>query len=667
MPRIRKETSNRGSTNERKKILHKVRESRKKKAKAAKKNPQWKSKTKKDPGIPNNFPYKDQILAEIADQRRVAAEEKQRKKDQKKPKKAADSDDEDADDAASEHDNANEVFAEVKALGLAQGFDGIASLSAKRLDNTKLKPRDVAVEVEEVGEEEEVPVLINRDLPNLKAVLDEADVIVEVLDARDPLPFRSAHLEELASAKPGQRVLLVLNKIDTCPRESVASWATYLRAQHPTLTFRAASSFLPAGPELVIKDVKEKGKGKAKVPSDNALGADSVLECLGEWAEQKKGDKPLCVAVVGFTNVGKSSFINSLLRKSAVPIYTLATSSRGPTTTTYAQEVTVEVKGKQIRLVDTPGISWAADAAAADADDVEDLESIRARDILMRSKGRIDRLKDPIWAVKHIVSRSNTEDMMLLYSLPAFSAGNTDSFLSCVARAHQLVKKKGELDLTGAARIVLRDWSIGKFPRYTVPPASTAPTSAPTSSDEAALATLQPRKDIRKARGLVKLKCGAIETRKASVEEPWAPLSPEKDNEVDDEDEQEIGEEGEDVEDDDEEEEVVVEEVEMEVEEEPALSGKQKRKRAAEKAPPPRKKVSFGPDPKTSKQARSAGSLARKPTASTTAAPKEKAQTAAPKKDRKVANTAAVKAKPSQKAATAGGTVGEEYDFGRFF
>ncbi|KAJ7499328.1 GTP-binding protein [Mycena latifolia] len=670
MPRIRKKTSNRGSTNERKKILHKVRESRKKKVKAAKKNPQWKSKHKKDPGIPNNFPYKDQILAEIADQRRVVAEEKQRKKDEKKAKKAAtDSDDEAVDDVTSENDN-DEVFAEVKALGLAQGFDGIASLSAKRL-NTKLKPREIPMDVEEVEVEEEVPVLLNRDLPTLKAVLDEADVILEVLDARDPLPFRSAHLEELASARPGQRVLLVLNKIDTCPRESVASWTTYLRAQYPTLTFRSASSFLPAGPELVIK---EKGKGKAKVSSDNALGADSVLECLGEWAEQKEGDKPLCVAVVGFTNVGKSSFVNSLLGKSAVPIYTLATSSRGPTTTTYAQEVTVEAKGKQIRLIDTPGLSWVANAPAADADadDAEDIERIRARDVLMRSKGRIDRLKDPIWAVKHIVSRSNTEDLMLLYSLPAFSAGDTDSFLSCVARAHQLVKKKGDLDLTGAARIVLRDWSVGKFPRYTVPPASPVPTSALSPADEAALTTLQTRKDLRKARGLVKLTCGAIETRKASAEEPWAPASPE---EVDDDnEEQETGDGDEDeqmdeVDDEDEDEEEDEEDDDAEEEEPPiALSGKQKRKRATEKAPPPpRKKVTFGPDPKTSKQARSAGSLARTVPASTTAAAKAKPlKTAAPKKDRKVANTA-VKAKSSQKIASADGTVGEEYDFRRFF
>jgi nuclear GTP-binding protein len=151
-----------------------------------------------------------------------AAEEKQRKKDQKKTKKSADSEGEDADEVDSNVDNANEVFAEVKALGLAQGFDGIASLSAKRLDNTKLKPRDVPMEVEEVLEEE-IPVLINRDLPNLKAVLEEADVVIEVLDARDPLPFRSAHLEELASANPAQRVLLVLNKIGASNRLFVAS------------------------------------------------------------------------------------------------------------------------------------------------------------------------------------------------------------------------------------------------------------------------------------------------------------------------------------------------------------------------------------------------------------------------------------------------------------
>ncbi|KAK7061366.1 guanine nucleotide-binding protein-like 3 [Favolaschia claudopus] len=670
MPRIRKKTSNRGSTNDRKKIQNKVRESRKKKAKAAKKNPQWKSKHKKDPGIPNTFPYKDQILAEIADQRRVAAEEKQRRKDEKKIKKKTEQndEDEDVDDAGSDNDNtddkADQVFAEVKSLGLAQGFDSIAGLSAKALEGKLLKRRDVPMVVDEAEDEEEVPVLINRDLPNLQTVLNEADVIIEVLDARDPLPFRSMHLEELASTSD-KRVLLVLNKIDACPRESVASWLTHLRTQHPTLPFRSASAFLAASPDVAVK---EKGKGKAKAPTQDAIGVDVVLAHLGEFAE-KKQDKPLCVAVVGLTNAGKSSFVNSLLRKSAFPIYTLATSSRGPTTTGYAQEVTLDVNGKSIRFIDTPGLSWAVDS---DSEDTNSTDNLRARDVLMRSKGRIDRLKDPVSAVQHIVARSNTEDLMLHYSLPAFAAGDTDSFLSCVARANQLVKKKGELDLTGAARIVLRDWSIGKFPWYTQPPAS--PSSTPLSSeDEAVLATLQPRKDMRKGRGLVKLTCGVVESRKALVDVPWTPIH-EKDSEdedgdlVEDQDDEDV--EGEDIDMDDDEDEEASEGGDLDDEDEDeeleplvALSGKQKRKRGAEKASAPRKKVSFGPDPKASKQARSAGSSLGKPASGT----KDKAsKPAPPKKERKVANTV-VKKKPQKNETAASGAPGQEYNFGEFF
>lgn len=63
------ETSNRASTNDRAKLRHKVAEGRKKNRKLAKKNVQWKSRAPKDPGIPNNLPFKDQILAEIAAER----------------------------------------------------------------------------------------------------------------------------------------------------------------------------------------------------------------------------------------------------------------------------------------------------------------------------------------------------------------------------------------------------------------------------------------------------------------------------------------------------------------------------------------------------------------------------------------------------------------------
>ncbi|KAF7313480.1 hypothetical protein HMN09_00503900 [Mycena chlorophos] len=637
MPRIRKKTSNRTKTNDRRKVQNKVRESRKKKAKAAKNNTQWKSKHKKDPGIPSTFPYKEQILAEIAEQRREAAEEKQRRKDEKAKLRRKQTGEVEEDPAEQEEKPDSEgdddgVLADVRARGLDQGFEGISSLSAKQLDESK-------------HPEDDVPVLINPELPNLQVVLDGADVVLHILDARDPLAFRSEHLETL---KEGKRVLFVLNKIDTIPRESASAWLTHLRAIHPTLAFRSASVCLPESPS------DDKGKGKAKASATDALGADAILALLGTWAEEKPGDEPLCAAVVGVTNVGKTSLVNSLLKKAALPVYTLATSSRGPTTTEYAQEVTVEVKSKPIRLVDTPGLAWES-VSEADVDGDAGNQATRARDILLRSKGRIDRLKDPILPVQHLLPRASAEDLMLLYNIPAFTAGDTDAFLGCVARANQLVKKKGELDLTGAARVVLRDWNIGRFPRYTVPPTSGAGGDATLSAaDEAVLSTLPTRKEMRKARGLVKLQCGAVETRKAVLDESWVPEEGDSDESGGDDDGDEMEED--ELEESSEEDEEDNEEEEKAPTPPPILSGKQKRKRAAETEAValPRKKVSFGPEP-VSKKARSGARPQAAPPSKT------KPTTAPPKK---VAN-APVKTKASQKAAAATGP--QAYNFGEFF
>ena len=133
-----------------------------------------------------------------------------------------------------------------------------------------------------------------------------------------------------------------------------------------------------------------------------------------------------------YVQVGKSSVINSLLRKPVLPTYKLSSTSRGPTTTTLPHEVTLESSGKQIRLIDTPGLAW--NPPEAPEGSPEDIDAIRARDILLRNRGRIDRLKDPALAgssphlfkidvsrcridlVAHIVRRSDTEDLMLLRS-----------------------------------------------------------------------------------------------------------------------------------------------------------------------------------------------------------------------------------------------------------
>jgi hypothetical protein len=152
-----------------------------------------------------------------------AAEEKERKKVQKQRAMAKaraiargepidDSDGEDQEAGAEDGTDEDEGTGKGKK-DLNVGAENIASLSAKVVGtNLKARPRPVVDAEEDEEEEEEVPVLINRDLPNLKTVLEKADVLLEVLDGRDPLAFRSKHIEELGS-ELGKKVLLVVNKI----------------------------------------------------------------------------------------------------------------------------------------------------------------------------------------------------------------------------------------------------------------------------------------------------------------------------------------------------------------------------------------------------------------------------------------------------------------------
>ena len=87
-------------------------------------------------------------------------------------------------------------------------FDG----RTKTLPSKSKKSTSAASTIEE-EETSRVPPLMNPELPHLAAVLDKADVVIELLDARDPLSYRSKALETQVSLKEGQRLLLVLNKI----------------------------------------------------------------------------------------------------------------------------------------------------------------------------------------------------------------------------------------------------------------------------------------------------------------------------------------------------------------------------------------------------------------------------------------------------------------------
>ncbi len=114
---------------------------------------------------------------------------------------------------------------------------------------------------------------------------------------------------------------------------------------------------------------------------------------------------------------------------------------------------------RHIKLLDSPGIVF-------DDDDVDG--------VLLRNCVSVDTLPDPAAAVQAMLKRCDPADLMMLYALPTFDAGNTHAFLALLARKLGKLLKGGVPDRTAAARVLLRDWNTGKVPFYTKPPAEAA-------------------------------------------------------------------------------------------------------------------------------------------------------------------------------------------------
>lgn len=280
-------------------------------------------------------------------------------------------------------------------------------------------------------------------LRELKKVVDTADVLLQVLDARDPLGSRiHPSVEDAILSHADKRMVLVLNKIDLVPKEIVGSWLTYLRRSHPTIAIKASTVW-----GSTATDDEATSANSATV-----LGMDGLLQLLKNYARTGgtggKSKTTIVVGIIGYPNVGKSSIINALKRTRSVGV------SPRPGFTTSMQEVVLD---RNVRLLDSPGVVF---------DD---------RSAMLGNCVDADSIEDPIPAVAALLKRCNHESLLMTYNIPAFPPGDVMMFLAMVARSFGRVLKGGIPDKVAAARAVLKDWNHGKIPFYTAPPKNAGP------------------------------------------------------------------------------------------------------------------------------------------------------------------------------------------------
>ncbi|CAO3639773.1 unnamed protein product [Mucor fragilis] len=383
------------------------------------------AKGKKDPGVPNFANFK---------------QKKQNKEEANRKKIAGNKERQDLARQNLQNKNRNlNIFDMVKS----------AEKRSQEFDETVGENEDgkVITDAAATGQKDNSKKAYYREF---RKVLENADVILEVLDARDPLGTRTRSVERMVmDSGLEKKIILVMNKIDLVPKENVENWLKYLRNEYPAIAFKASTQ--SQRNNLSQSNVSTDAASSNMLNSAECLGADTLIKLLKNYCRNINLKTSITVGIVGYPNVGKSSVINSLKRSKVCGV------GSTPGFTKVAQQITLD---KNIKLLDCPGIVFAQQGQ----------DGQNAAEITLRNCVKVELLDDPITPVEVIVSRCTTEQLMKMYNVAYFN--NAHEFLVLLAQQRGKLKKGGVADTHQVARHVLTDWNGGKIPYYTIPPSS---------------------------------------------------------------------------------------------------------------------------------------------------------------------------------------------------
>ncbi|XP_075237758.1 nucleostemin 2 [Lycorma delicatula] len=263
----------------------------------------------------------------------------------------------------------------------------------------------------------------------LYKVVDSSDVIIMVLDARDPQGTRSKHIEEfLKKEKPHKHLVFLLNKVDLIPTWVTQRWVAILSKEYPTVAFHASLK--------------------------HPFGKGAVINLLRQFAKLHTDRKQISVGFVGYPNVGKSSVINTLRSKKVCKVAPIAGETK------VWQYITLM---KRIYLIDCPGVVYNT------AENETDTEKV------LKGVVRVELVPYPEQYIPAVLDKVKHEHMSRTYKIDNWE--DCDDFLKKYAIKTGKLLKGGEPDLSIVSRMVLNDWQRGRLPFYTAPSGFEVPNS----------------------------------------------------------------------------------------------------------------------------------------------------------------------------------------------
>ncbi len=138
-------------------------------------------------------------------------------------------------------------------------------------------------------------------------VVERADVVVQIVDARNPLMYYCEDLVRWVTEEMGRAHTLVLNKADLLSKDMISRWEKY---------------FGDIGVDVVFFSAFKASVGE-DTEDERVIGAQQLIDRLAKsprTAPVARPDQRLVVGMCGYPNVGKSSTINVLLEHVAAQI-----------------------------------------------------------------------------------------------------------------------------------------------------------------------------------------------------------------------------------------------------------------------------------------------------------------------------------------------------------
>lgn len=264
----------------------------------------------------------------------------------------------------------------------------------------------------------------------IQSSLKLVDAVAEIIDARIPVSSRNPDLAKLVQNKP--RVIL-LNKCDMANQTATKMWIDYFKKQNLV---------------AISVDCKS-GRGLDKfAPAVNTVMSNKIARLK----EKGMVNPTIRIMIVGIPNVGKSSFINKMVKKNRAKVEDRPGVTRGNQWYTIA---------KNLEMLDTPGVLWPKfddktvgehlAFTGAVKDQILDIELLAVR------------LLDFIKELK-------PADFITRFKLENEDIENIDSYelLKMIGKKRGMLVSGGEIDTERAAIMLLDEFRSAKLGRITV-------------------------------------------------------------------------------------------------------------------------------------------------------------------------------------------------------